>query len=298
MPNLPVVLLSYPNAMDLAVLGLVDILGHAGLPVLVVSRPDMAPARARAVILPPSAQECAPTDAPWICDWLAGQSRMGALVCSACTGVVWVAAAGIDRGRPVTTHWALEQRLRAAWPGLKLDTDRLIIGHADLVTAGGLMAWIDLALVVIERLSGRAAMQATARHFILDPGRRDQRPYRGFFPDMAHGDAPVLAVQHRIEAQVDQPLQASALAAAAGLSLRSLQRRFQSATGLSLTAYQQAVRMARARELLAETGRAVAAIAAEVGYGDLPGFHRVFSRHTGMTPGQFRRAHRHLPGRD
>ncbi|MFC3612732.1 GlxA family transcriptional regulator [Lutimaribacter marinistellae] len=204
-------------------------------------------------------------------------------------GLHWIAAAGIDRGRPVTTHWGLEARMREDWPSLALDTDRLVIEHSDLVTAGGLMAWIDLALVVIERLSGRAAMLETARHFVIDPGRRDQRRFRRFLPAMDHGDRAVLTAQHRIEARLDRPLMAADLALEVGLSLRSLQRRFHSATGYNLTGYQQALRIERARDLLSETGRAVAAIAAEVGYSDLPAFHRVFSRHTGMTPGQYRR---------
>jgi len=292
---LPAVILAYPGAMPSAVLGLGDILGHAGLAPLTVRQPDDAPARARAVILPPSAREVHPGDAPWVAGWLAEQSAQGALICSACTGLHWIAAAGIDRGRPVTTHWGLEARMRTAYPGLQLDTGRLVIEHTDLVTAGGLMAWIDLALVMIERLAGRAAMLDTARHFIIDPGRRDQRRFRRFLPPMEHGDQPVLAAQQRIEAQLAEPLRATELAAAVGLSLRSLQRRFTRATGHSLTAYQQNLRIERARDLLAATTRSVAEIAAEVGYSDLPAFHRVFSRQAGMTPGRFRRTQASAP---
>lgn len=291
----PAVILAYPGAMPSAVLGLGDILGHAGLAPLMVRQPDNAPARARAVILPPSAREVHPKDAPWVTGWLAAQSARGALICSACTGLHWIAAAGIDRGRPVTTHWGLEARMQAAYPGLQLDTGRLVIEHTDLVTAGGLMAWIDLALVMIERLAGRAPMLDTARHFIIDPGRRDQRRFRRFLPPMDHGDAPVLAAQQRIEAQLAEPLRATELAAAVGLSLRSLQRRFTRATGHSLTAYQQNLRIERARDLLAATTRSVAEIAAEVGYSDLPAFHRVFSRQAGMTPGRFRRTQGSAP---
>lgn len=293
--RLPAVILAYPGAMPSAVLGLGDILGHAGLAPLTVRQPDGAPARARAVILPPSAREVHPGDALWVTGWLAEQSVRGALICSACTGLHWIAAAGIDRGRPVTTHWGLEARMRAAYPGLQLDTGRLVIEHTDLVTAGGLMAWIDLALVMIERLAGRAAMLDTARHFIIDPGRRDQRRFRRFLPPMDHGDQPVLAAQQRIEAQLAEPLRAAAQAAAVGLSLRSLQRRFTRATGHSLTAYQQNLRIERARDLLAATTRSVAEIAAEVGYSDLPAFHRVFSRQAGMTPGRFRRTQGSAP---
>ncbi len=65
--------------------------------------------------------------------------------------------------------------------------------------------------------------------------------------------------------------------------------------GHSLTAYQQNLRIERARDLLAATTRSVAEIAAEGGYSDLPAFHRVFSRQAGMTPGRFRRTQGSAP---
>lgn len=285
-----VVILSYPGAMDSAVLGLADIIGHGGTETLVIDAPDKLPVTADAVLLPPSKTALHPRDAPWVAPALAELSSAGALVCSACAGLAFVAEAGLDRGRPVTTHPGLETAMRRDWPRLLLETERMVIEHRDLVTAGGLMAWIDLALVVIERLSGAAAMRATARHFIIDPGRRDQRRFRRFQPTTDHGDATILTAQHRLEEDLAEVENAAQLADTLGLSLRSLQRRFKSATGLNITAYRQALRIERARDLLAETARPVGQIAAEVGYGDLPAFHRLFQRETGLTPGQFRRS--------
>ncbi|MFC3612731.1 hypothetical protein ACFORG_03070 [Lutimaribacter marinistellae] len=80
------VILSYPKAMKSSVLGLSDMLSHAALAPVTVSAKGEAPSRARAVILPPSAGESHPREAPWIVDWLSDQAGQGALICSACTG--------------------------------------------------------------------------------------------------------------------------------------------------------------------------------------------------------------------
>ena len=56
-----------------------------------------------------------------------------------------------------------------------------------------------------------------------------------------------------------------------------------------MLAYQTALRMARARQLLDRTAAPVAEIAREVGYEDPFYFSRRFQRHHGMSPTQFRR---------
>lgn len=281
------VILAYPGALHSAVLGLQDMLDHAGLAPLVVDAPDALPNGASAVILPPAKGAPDPSAAPWVINWLKQAASAGALICSACVGVIWIAAAGVDAGRVVTTHWGADAMIRRDWPALQIDSDRLVIEYAGLVTAGGLMAWIDLALVVIERLKGHDAMLATARHFVVDPGRRDQRRFRRFVPVTDHGDAPVLRVQQRLE-QLQKSPPLAQLAKAAGLSSRSLQRRFKTATGLSLTDYTQALRIERARVLLADSSASVAEVSAAVGYTDVPAFYRVFRKITGQTPAAFR----------
>lgn len=289
MSHLPsVVILSYPGALQSAVLGLSDILAFAGLSPRVVTRPEERPDQVSVIVLPPSERHPAPEDAPWIPEWLRHSAENGALICSACVGVTWIAAAGLDAGRPVTTHWAIGAEIRKVWPGLKVETDRLVIEYSDLVTAGGLMAWIDLALIVIERLSGHQQMLSTARHFVVDPGRRDQRRFKRFQPDMDHGDTKILTVQKIIETQIREQHRIADLAAQVALSPRTFQRKFTDATGVSVTDYMQRLRVEHAKTLLADTMKSVADIARDVGYSDVPAFHRVFVKTTGVPPSAFR----------
>lgn len=284
------VILAYPSAMQSAVLGLYDILTFAGLDPCIVSDQRCRPNSANVIMLPPAVQMPNPESAQWIVDWLSMSAREGALICSACVGVAWVAAARIDAGRAVTTHWGVGSEMRKAWPELNVDTDRLVIEYSDLVTAGGLMAWIDLALIVIERFAGHQAMLATAQHFVVDPGRRDQRRFQRFRPTMQHGDAKILIAQHVIEREVSGQHRISDLAALVGLTPRTFQRRFSGATGHSVTDYLLKLRVEHSKALLADTSKSIAEIANDVGYADVPAFHRVFLKISGMPPSTFRKS--------
>jgi len=289
-----VAILAYPGVLQSAVLGLQDVLNHAGdvgegtFDLNVLAEFPKSGRSYDAVILPPSAGQVRSEDAPELAEFLREQHRHGAVICSACTGVIFVAEAGLAGTRKVTTHWGLAQRLRAAFPDLRLDTDQLLIEYTDLVTAGGLMAWVDLALALIERFQGYGAAVETARHFIVDFRRRDQRRFRRFLPELRHGDRAVLAAQHFLEARFAGPVAMKDVSGASGLPARSLQRRFKAATGLAPKAYLQELRIERARDLLIDTAGSVSEVCFAVGYNDPPSFVRLFTRLSGLTPGAFR----------
>lgn len=74
----------------------------------------------------------------------------------------------------------------------------------------------------------------------------------------------------------------------AGASLRTLQRLFAAETGLTLEAWRLRARLLRAVEHLAG-GRAVTAVAIDVGYESPSAFIAAFRRELGETPGRFLR---------
>ncbi len=80
------------------------------------------------------------------------------------------------------------------------------------------------------------------------------------------------------------------IAADQSMSLSALQRRFRSATGLSLHAYRLQHRIATARRLLGETDFSIKQIAQELGYRDVFYFTRQFKQHVGVAPGRFRQS--------
>ncbi|MTJ82839.1 MAG: helix-turn-helix domain-containing protein, partial [Telmatospirillum sp.] len=252
--------------------------------------PPPAAGRPAVVILPPSLEGVpAPALIRAVAPWLVARHDEGAILASVCAGAFLLAGTGLLDGRPATTHWRHAPVLSARFPGVLVVADRLIVDDGDVVTAGGVMAWTDLGLTLVARFLGPAVMLETARLLVIDPPGRDQRSYRHFVAPRDHGDAAILAAQHRLEDWSAAVPSIALLARIAGLGDRTFLRRFQRATGLSPRDYSQNVRIGRARTLL-ELGRdPVDAVAWQVGYQDPAAFRKIFRRITGLGPADYRR---------
>ena len=222
-------------------------------------------------------------------DILVNHHARGGQICAVCAGVFWLGHAGLLTGRPVTTHWALCEEFRKTFPDARLLPEHILIDDHDIITAGGMMAWVDLGLFLVEQHLGADVMLKTARFLLVDPRGRSQLQYRGFTPNLHHGDAAIRDVQDWMERHAECSLTVSALAKRAGMAERTFIRRFQRATGLSPNAYVRELRIQKAKGLLERTRDPVQHIAWAVGYKDVPAFTRAFRRITGLSPGEFRR---------
>ncbi|WP_456288129.1 AraC family transcriptional regulator [Paenibacillus sp. AK002] len=92
-----------------------------------------------------------------------------------------------------------------------------------------------------------------------------------------------------IHEHLDQPIGLSALSAQAAVDPAHFSRMFKKYTGLHVTGYMHAKRIARAKELLRNHEESVGQIAEICGYATLTHFHRNFKKLTGMTPGAYRK---------
>lgn len=241
------------------------------------------------LILPPSLEKpIARETALSLASWLRERHSEGSVLASICAGAFLLAETGLLAGRTVTTHWTLAETFRDRFPNVQLDIDRLIIDGGDTISAGGLMAWTDLGLKLVDRFLGPVVMAKTARMLLVDPPGREQRYYSGFVPRLNHGDAAILKAQHFLQANESRQARLSALADEAGLEQRTFLRRFQKATGLTATDYAQRLRVARAQELLQFGQLPVERVAWEVGYSDPGAFRKIFLRIVGLSPSEYR----------
>ncbi|WP_324697582.1 MULTISPECIES: GlxA family transcriptional regulator [Novosphingobium] len=220
--------------------------------------------------------------------WLREHHARGATLASSCGGAFILAATGLLDGRPATTHWLFAQDFRERFPKVLVEPDKIVIEDGDIITGGGLMAWTDLGVRLVDRLLGPTVMIETAKFLLVDPAGREQRHYSSFAPKLTHGDEAILKVQHWLQSRGGRPASVAEMADMAGLEERTLQRRFKSATGMKPTEYVQHLRIGKARELLEFTRRSIDQIAWSVGYEDATAFRRVFSRILGLTPGDYR----------
>ncbi|MDF1717804.1 MAG: helix-turn-helix domain-containing protein [Antarcticimicrobium sp.] len=300
-PNTPIrlALVAYPGAQRAALEGLADLFallprlarGEDSLPgveIVTVSEDHLPEGSFDALLFPPSLEPTRPHPDHPLCHWARAQHATGALAASVCAGAFWLGHAGLLDNRPATTHWALEPAFRACFPLVDLQPEHILIDDLDIVTAGGLMAWLDLGLHLTGLWFGPDMVSRLARHLLVDPAGREQRHYSGFRPPRDHGDAAVLRVQRRIDTGYAEPLGVTALATHAGLSERSLLRRFQAATGLTPAAYLQRLRVEKARGALERSADSTAEVAWAVGYRDASAFSRAFKGCTGLTPGVYR----------
>lgn len=225
-----------------------------------------------------------PTEASWLKQVHSDGSR----ICSICAGAFVVAESGVINGRRVTTHWAFADQLALKFPDVLVDERNMVLDDGDIISAGGILAWTDLGLKIVERLLGPAAMLSTARFLVIQPPRRSQQPFSEFMPSLDHGDTKILNIQHHINAHAGTDLDVSSLSTRAGLGERTFIRRFQLATGLTVNDYVQKTRVAKAKVMLEQTQKTIEVIAWEVGYQDPSAFRRLFKRSTGSSPKAYR----------
>ena len=91
-----------------------------------------------------------------------------------------------------------------------------------------------------------------------------------------------------IHDRVHEPLTLSSVARAAAIHPSHLARTFRKRYGRPMGEYVRALRIERAARELAETNAPLSEISLRFGFFDQSHFSRVFKRHVGMTPAQFR----------
>jgi transcriptional regulator GlxA family with amidase domain len=220
--------------------------------------------------------------------WLASLPARSTLRASSCTGAFLLAEAGILAGRRVTTNPAFSTLFTQRYPALRLELDERIVDDGMVICAGATTSYLYLAIHVIDRLAGHDLAVATAKALSIDRHPDSQRPYFLFIAPRDHGDDKVLMLQTWIEAHHDKSIGLDDMVAAAGMSVRNLNRRFVAATGLSPRQYLRRVRIEAAKRLLERRGATLDRVAGAVGYGDTRAFVRAFCEVAGLSPGQYR----------
>ena len=102
--------------------------------------------------------------------------RRGARLCSICSGVFVLAAAGVLDGLTVTTHWRYAEKLQARYPALRVNPDALYVDEGQVITSAGSAAGADMLLHLVRRdhggaIANRVAQRSCCRR-IATAGRR------------------------------------------------------------------------------------------------------------------------------
>jgi LacI family transcriptional regulator len=106
---------------------------------------------------------------------------------------------------------------------------------------------------------------------------------------MATDDRDVREAAKFIRENALRPIEVAEVVEHVGLSRRSLEMRFRAALGKSIHEEMQRIRLDRAKGMLTTTDFKIDLIARRSGFKNGPYLHRVFKRHSGMTPVEYRR---------
>lgn len=224
-----------------------------------------------------------------VLDALRAAHRRGARIVSICTGAFVLAQAGLLDGRRATTHWRRTAQLADTFPQVHVDADVLYIDHGDVATSAGSGAGIDLCLHLVRSDHGAAYAAQIARSMVLPPHREgSQLQYVAQSVPTSTDDSLAPILQWAL-ARLGTELTVSQLAERAGLSNRTLARRFTRQLGTSPGQWLLNQRLDAARALLEQTTLPVEAIATRVGLSSAVNLRRRFRTTLGTTPGAYRR---------
>lgn len=227
--------------------------------------------------------------------WLRRQFDRGAIVCSVCTGSVFLAEAGLLDGVDATTHWGVAGIFARCYPLVHLRAERILCPAGPehrIITSGGAASWTDLALYLVTRFRGPAEAVRIAKVFLIGDHSEGQLPFAALGRPTAHHDATIARCQQWLAEHYAEPNPVARVTQLSGLPVRTFKRRFRSATGYTPIDYIQALRIEEAKQMLETTAEATDAVAHAVGYDDPAFFRRLFKRLTGVTPARYRQRFR------
>jgi transcriptional regulator GlxA family with amidase domain len=209
---------------------------------------------------------------------LSGHHARGGTVASVCAGADALGRAGLLDGRRCTTHHDVQEELARRYPKATVVRDVLYVVDDRVATSAGIASGIDLALHLIATRHGPGAAAWIGRHMVVYARRNGDEPQASaMLRHRSHLSDTVHRVQDLIDSRFTERLPLADLAAASGVSQRTLTRLFARATGMTPLRYQQQLRTERAEHLIGH-GATVQAAARAAGFEDARMLRRLRAR--------------------
>lgn len=213
----------------------------------------------------------------------------GARICSICSGVFVLAAAGILDGRTVTTHWRYAQRLQQRYPMLRVEPNALYVDEGQVVTSAGSAAGLDMLVHLVRRDHGPKVANLVAQRLVIPPHRDGDQAQYVPRPVAREDEGRLARLLDWVRQHLDASHSVASLSKRASMSPRTLLRHFRNITGLAPGEWLLRERIALARDML-ESGRVpIGEVADRTGFGSAESFRRHFRLQVGASPAAYRR---------
>jgi len=222
-----------------------------------------------------------------ISEWLKLQYASGSWIAATSTGTFLLAEAGLLNGRRAATTTWFNQFFEQRYPDARLDDTGKIVTIDRIITCGGTLSYVDLALHLIEQFANRELARACARYLVMDNRRDIQAPE--LIRHHARTYDPLITKADRfMRANLRRDIRVQDVAEHVSVSMRTLMRRFKDSTGASPQEYLQKLRLDAGKALLANSRLNLDQILYRIGYHDDSAFRRLFKRHTSLSPREYR----------
>lgn len=206
-----------------------------------------------------------------------------------CAGSVIAAKAGMLRGLECTTHHDHVDELARIEPTATVHANRIFVEDGRVLTSAGVTAGTDLTLYLIGQHLGHQVAAAVARQLVVYMRRSGNDPQLS--PWLMHRNHIHPAVHRVQDAVTKDPAaewSAAGLAAVAFMSERNLGRLFAEHAGCSPLDYVQRMRVALARELLANSKLDLERVAERAGFSSAHHLRRVWRRWEAQAPSAYK----------
>jgi transcriptional regulator GlxA family with amidase domain len=224
--------------------------------------------------------------------WLRAAFRPAHTLVSICSGALLAGRAGLLDGRTCTTHHSDCTELVLTAPNAKVLENRLFVEDGRCYSSAGVTTGIDLMLHLVSQITDHRCAAEVARYLVVYIRRSGGDPQLSpWLEGRSHIHPAVHRVQDAIAADPARNWTLKALARIAGASPRHLSRLFHECAGMNIPDYRNRLRIALARDLLAQTQLDMERVAERAGFASTRQMRRVWGRLHTTSPRQTREAY-------
>lgn len=228
-----------------------------------------------------------------VLDWLVQQGKDSRRLGAVCNGGFALGAAGLLKGKTVSTHWMDAPRMASMFPAARIEPDRIYIKDGALYTTAGVTAGIDLSLLMIEEDFGKQMALDVAKYLIVYLRRAGgQSQFSPLLEMQAGKDSDVAAIQAFILSNLHVGHTVVSIAEKFSMSARNLSRVFSRGSGVTLISFLNDARIDAARRYLEASDLPLKDVAARCGFDSSESLRRLFSTRLKIGPADYRQRFR------
>ena len=221
--------------------------------------------------------------------WIKENVTKGSEVAAVGSGVSLLARTGLLDNKPATTHWHYFEQFSNQFPRVDLKRDFFTTQCDKLHCAASINSLADVTVHLIEKHIGIEIALNIERNFSHEV-RRNYISQR-FSQDLESpsADEVILEAKNYIQSNIANNISINAIAKSAGISRRTLDRRFKNSTGVTVGGYLQRQRISLAKDLLSQTDLPICEVAWNVGLSDPSYFAWLFKKEMLVRPNEYRK---------